>query len=63
MIALKWIGAEGQFVAGIPAADHQVETEAEAAALVAGGLYEAVKPAKPTKLLPQNELLPEPEEE
>ena len=63
MIALKWIGAEGQFVAGIPAADHQVETEAEAAALVAGGLYEVAKAAKQMKPLPQGEVLPEPEEE
>ena len=63
MIALKWIGAEGQFVAGIPAADHQVETEAEAAALVAGGLYEVAKAAKQTKPLPQGDVLPEPEEE
>ena len=39
-IALRWIGGPGQFVAGVPAADHEVETEDEAAALTAGGLYE-----------------------
>jgi len=55
-IALRWIGGPGQFVAGVPAADHEVETEQEAAALVAGGLYERVKPkAAPPKSEEKND--------
>lgn len=38
--ALRFIGTPGQFVAGVPAADCEVESYDEAQALVAGGLYE-----------------------
>lgn len=44
-VALRWIGGEGQFVAGYPAADLEVETTAEAEALVAGGCYEHAESA------------------
>lgn len=40
-IALRFVGRPGQFVAGVPAGDIEVETQAEADELIAGGLYEA----------------------
>ena len=45
-IALRWIGGENRFVAGVPATDITVETEAEAVALCAGGLYERASVAQ-----------------
>jgi len=47
-IALKYVGRPEQgFIPGVPAADHEVETEAEAKALIASRLYERVKGEKP----------------
>jgi hypothetical protein len=41
-IRLKYIGT-GAWLPGIPRADHEVETEAEAKTLEASGLYERQK--------------------
>lgn len=44
-IALRFVGQPGQFVAGVPAGDLEVETQAEADELIAGGLYELAEDA------------------
>lgn len=44
-IKVKYIG-KGEWLPGIPASDHEVETEAEAKELVKSGLYKVEKPGK-----------------
>jgi len=44
MVKLKYIGKPEQgFIPGVPASDHEVETEKEAKELVASGLYQIDK--------------------
>lgn len=40
-VQLKYVG-DGAWLPGVPAADQEVKTEAEAAELVASGLYEVI---------------------
>lgn len=47
MIKVKYIGS-GSFLPGIPASDHEVETEQQAKELVASGLYKIEKKDKDT---------------
>ena len=39
MFRVRWIGGKGQWLPGIPAMDHDVNTRAEALALIRSGLY------------------------
>lgn len=37
---MRWVGGPGQFIAGVPADDHEVEGAEARDELVASGLYE-----------------------
>lgn len=52
---LTFIGGPGQFVAGVPAQDIEVEDEDRAAELIAGGLYEKAPATAPPQTTEQNE--------
>ena len=49
-IELKYVGKNGEFIVGVPAADHTVTSQKEADRLVESGLYRAASgSAKATK--------------